>query len=113
MSAPVLAKEEYLGKKIHPVSAIDVRSIEDLLRRLGGASFQGRALSRCLDVLENMVRDQDCKLVMTMAGAMVPGGMEEIVTQFIEHGISDVLVTTGANISHSMVNHADAENQAH
>jgi deoxyhypusine synthase len=106
-------KEEYLQKKISPVSPRDVAGVDDLLRRLGGASFQGRALSRCLDVLENMVRDGDCKLVMTMAGAMVPGGMEEIVTQFIEHGIIDVLVTTGANISHSMVNHADAENQGH
>jgi deoxyhypusine synthase len=107
------SKEEYLQKKITPVSPKDVSGIDDLLRRLGGASFQGRALSRCLDVLENMVRDRECMLVMTMAGAMVPGGMEEVVTQFIEHGIIDVLVTTGANISHSMVNHADPENQGH
>jgi deoxyhypusine synthase len=35
------------------------------------------------------------------------------VTQFIEHGVIDALVSTGANISHSMVNHADPENQGH
>lgn len=107
------SKEEYLRKKISPISPKDVASVEDLLTRLGGCSFQGRALSRCLDVLENMVRDTDCMVVMTLAGAMVPGGMEELVTQFIEHGIIDALVSTGANMSHSMVNHADVENQGH
>ncbi|MBC8145278.1 MAG: deoxyhypusine synthase family protein [bacterium] len=106
-------KEEYLRKKIAPLSPRDVDSVDDLLRRLGGCSFQGRALSRCLDVLENMVSDPECIVVMTLAGAMVPGGMEEVVTQLIEHGVIDALVSTGANISHSMVNHADAENQGH
>jgi len=107
------SKEEYLERKIAPISPRDISGIDDLLRRLGGCSFQGRALSRCLDVLENMARDEQCIIVMTLAGAMVPGGMEEVVTQFIEHGIIDALVSTGANISHSMVNHADAENQGH
>lgn len=107
------SKEEYLQKKIAPISPRDVTGFDDLLRRLGGCSFQGRSLSRCLDVLENMVRDEECLTVMTLAGAMVPGGMEELITQFIEYGVIDVLVSTGANISHSMVNHADAENQGH
>ncbi|MBS1911990.1 MAG: deoxyhypusine synthase family protein [Bacteroidetes bacterium] len=106
-------KEEYLQKKIAPISPRDISSIDDLLRRMGGCSFQGRALSRCLDVLENMVRDTECMIVMTLAGAMVPGGMEELVTQLIEHDIIQALVSTGANISHSMVNHADDENQGH
>lgn len=106
-------KEEYLQKKIVPISPRDVVNIDDLLRQLGGCSFQGRALSRCLDVFENMVRDEECLLVMTLAGAMVPGGMEELVTQLIEHRVIDALVSTGANISHSMVNHADDENQGH
>ncbi|MCE7934870.1 MAG: hypothetical protein DYG96_09790 [Chlorobi bacterium CHB2] len=106
-------REEYLQKKIAPVSPKDVAGVNDLLERLGGCSFQGRALSRCLDVLEHMVRDEECMVIMTLAGAMVPGGMEEVVTQFIEHGIIDALVSTGANMSHSMVNHADPENQGH
>lgn len=106
-------KEEYLQKKIAPLSPRDISGVDALLRSLGGCSFQGRALSRCLDVLENMARDSECLIVMTLAGAMVPGGMEEVVTQLIEHRVIDVLVSTGANISHSMVNHADEENQGH
>jgi deoxyhypusine synthase len=108
-----LGKEEYLRRKIAPISPRDIGSVDELLRMLGGCSFQGRALSRCLDVLENMVRDEGCLVVMTLAGAMVPGGMEETITQLIEEGVIDCLVSTGANISHSMVNHADAENQGH
>ncbi len=113
MSEARLSKQDYLQKKITPISPREVGSVNDLLTKLGGCSFQGRALSRCLDVLENMVRDDGCMVVMTLAGAMVPGGMEEVVTQLIEHKAIDALVSTGANISHSMVNHADGENQGH
>ncbi len=113
MSTPRYSKEEYLGRKIAPLSPKDMHRVDDLLRALGGCSFQGRALSRCLDVLENMVRDDECLIVMTLAGAMVPGGMEEVITQLIERKVIDALVSTGANISHSMVNHADPENQGH
>lgn len=108
-----LTKDDYLQTRISPVSPRDAGSVNDLLTALGGCSFQGRALSRCLDVLENMARDKSCMMVMTLSGAMVPGGMEETITQLIEEGIIDVLVTTGANISHSMVNHADDLNQGH
>lgn len=108
-----MTKEEYLARRIEPIAPRGLSSVDEVLRALGGCSFQGRALSRCLDVLENMARDTDCMTVMTMAGAMVPGGMEETVTQLIEEGIIDALVTTGANISHSMVNHADERNQGH
>ena len=98
-----LGKEEYLQTKIAPLSPRNITSVSGLLTALGGCSFQGRALSRCLDVLENMAKDEECMTIMTLAGAMVPGGMEETVTQLIEEGIIDALVTTGANISHSMI----------
>ena len=113
MTNKTTAKSDYLQTRISPISPRNVGSVNDLLTALGGCSFQGRALSRCLDVLENMVRDEDCMVVMTLAGAMVPGGMEETITQLIEHKLIDGLVTTGANISHSMVNHADEQNQGH
>lgn len=108
-----MTKEEYLQKRIAPIAPREVGSVNDLLTALGGCSFQGRALSRSLDVLENMARNDECMVVMTLAGAMVPGGMEETITELIEEGIINVLVTTGANISHSMVNHADELNQGH
>lgn len=113
MSGGPLTKEEYLGRRITPISPRETASIDDFLRRLGGCSFQGRALSRCLDVLEAMASDDDCLVVMTLAGAMVPAGMEQTIVELIEEGVIDVLVTTGANISHSMVNHADPQNQGH
>ncbi len=106
-------KGDYLKRRIEPISPRDTTSVEDLLRRLGGCSFQGRSLSRCLDVLHNMATDSDCMVVMTLAGAMVPGGMEETIVQLFEEGVIQALVTTGANVSHSMVNHADEENQGH
>lgn len=108
-----ITKEEYLGRRIEPISPRETTSVSDLLERLGGCSFQGRALSRCLDVLYTMTTRDECMTVMTLAGAMVPGGMEETISQLIEEGVIQALVTTGANVSHSMVNHADEENQGH
>jgi deoxyhypusine synthase len=40
---------------------------------------------------------------MTLSGAMVPAGMGDLICTLMENNIIDVLVTTGANIVHDLV----------
>ena len=79
---------------------------------LGRCSFQGRALARALDVWETMCRDAECLRVMSLAGAMVPAGMGLVVVRLIEAGLVDVLVPTGAALSHDLCNLVGAGAQA-
>lgn len=95
--------ERYLVEKIRPFDPSKAKTVEDALVALQGCSFQGRNLGHALEVLTKMVEDK-CFRVLTLAGAMIPAGMEEIVCQLVEKGIVHAIVSTGANIIHSIIN---------
>ncbi|UYP45775.1 putative deoxyhypusine synthase [Candidatus Lokiarchaeum ossiferum] len=104
-----------LRSKVEPFDPKKVKTVQDAFEALSHTSFQGRNLGKALDVMFQMVQEESCLKVLTLSGAMVPAGMEEIVCQLIEHHIIDAVVTTGANIIHSIVNSFDPtpEHQAH
>jgi len=95
---------KFRENKVRPLDPRGLTSIDDLCRALAGCGFQGRKLSRSADVWEAMCRDGDCVKILTLAGAMVPAGMGEVVMRLIEARAVDVVVSTGANITHDYVN---------
>lgn len=104
---------DFLAEKIAPLDPLKTRSVRDLLAALGHCSFQGRALSRALEVWEAMCRDGECLRVLSLAGAMVPAGMGLIVIRLFEAGLVDVLIPTGAALSHDLCNIVAPDAQAH
>ncbi len=93
----------------HPILPLDpsaVTTVDDTLRAMGGCSFQARQLSMAVDVLEAVVQDEDAVSVLALSGAMVPAGMGLVIERLMERGVVDVLVTTGANLSHDLVDAA-------
>ncbi|MFX1409314.1 MAG: deoxyhypusine synthase family protein [Promethearchaeota archaeon] len=96
-------KEEYLIKKITPFDVKKVKNIDDLLISLKECGFQGRNLGQALDLLYKMVTDDNILTVLALSGAMVPAGMGDLICVLIENKLIDVLVTTGANTIHDLV----------
>ncbi len=90
-------------KKIKQIELTDVKSIGDLLKEFSSAAFNAGQLSYALDVLEEMVRNQGCTVFLGLAGAMVPAGLRHVISDMIKDGFLDVLVTTGANVTHDLV----------
>jgi deoxyhypusine synthase len=90
----------------HPVEKIRVRrlkSANDYLSAYSRLSFQARKLGQVLDVLERMARDEGCLRVMTLAGALIPAGLGGVICDLIEAGVVNCLVSTGANVTHDLV----------
>jgi len=96
-------KEEYLIDKITPFNVRKVKKVEDLLISLKKCGFQGRNLGKALDILYKMVSDDNILTVLALSGAMVPAGMGDLICVLIENKLIDVLVTTGANTIHDLV----------
>lgn len=96
-------KDDYLVKKISPLDPKKVKNIDELLTALKSCGFQGRNLGRALDILEEMVSNKKILTVMTLSGALVPAGMAELICALIEHNLIDVIVSTGANTIHDLV----------
>ncbi|MFW9950192.1 MAG: deoxyhypusine synthase family protein [Candidatus Thorarchaeota archaeon] len=98
-----MPNDDFLKEKISPFNVYQIKSVEDVLKSLKYCGFQGRNLGKALDVLYNMVSSSDILTVLTLSGAMVPAGMGEIICALIENNLIDVIVSTGANIIHDLV----------
>ena len=99
--------------KLIPLSPLDlgkIKSIDDLVRAMAKTAFTGRQLGEAADVLETMARDQDCFVVMTLAGAMTVAKQGLVVTELIDRGIVNAIVSTGALMAHGLV---EATGRAH
>ena len=87
-----------------------VHSIDGLVRAMAKTAFTGRQLGEAADVLEAMALDEDAFIVMTLAGAMTVAKQGLIVTELIDRGIVNAIVSTGALMAHGLV---EATGRAH
>lgn len=88
-----------------PMHSLDVTSkggLPDLLGAMSQTALGGRALGEAFDVLLTMVRDPECKVVLTMSGAMTSAKMGKILCDMIDRGMIDMLVSTGALMAHGL-----------
>jgi deoxyhypusine synthase len=79
-----------------------VTSFASLLRAMSKTAFSGRALGEALDVTLAMVRDPDCKVVLTLSGAMTIAKMGKVISKMIDTGMVQAVVSTGALMAHGM-----------
>jgi deoxyhypusine synthase len=91
---------------LEPLTPLDLstcHTFSDLLRQMRGTAFAGRQLGEAADVLETMVRDPDCLVVGTFSGAMTVAKQGLVICDMIDHGLIDVVVSTGALMAHGLV----------
>jgi deoxyhypusine synthase len=88
-----------------PLESLDldkVTSFASLLRAMSKTAFSGRSLGEALDVTLAMVRDPDCKVVLTLSGAMTIAKMGKVISKMIETGMVQAVVSTGALMAHGL-----------
>ena len=78
-------------------------SVGDLVEGYGDAGIGAAAVHEAAGVYTEMLEDDDCAVFLSLAGAMVPAGMREVVAGLIREGHVDALVTTGANLTHDAI----------
>ncbi len=95
-----------VSDRLRPIFPIDLAkcgTIDALVRGMGETAFTGRQVGDAADVLEAMARDQDCFVVMTLAGALTVGKMGLIFCDLVDAGIVKAIVSTGALMAHGLV----------
>src|SRR5438477_7025781 len=92
--------------KLSPVFPLDLskaKNISELVRGMADTAFTGRQLGEAVDVLEAMARDQECFVVMTLAGAMTVAKQGLVICDLIDRGLINAVVSTGALMAHGLV----------
>jgi deoxyhypusine synthase len=95
--------KDYTPKPVEKIRVRRLKSANDYLTAFRSISFQARKLGHALDVLERMARDEGCLRIMTLAGALIPAGMGGVIGDLMEAGVVDCLISTGANVTHDLI----------
>jgi deoxyhypusine synthase len=78
-------------------------TVSQLVDSFSGCAFGAGRLSKAANIYLEMVNDRECTKFFGLAGAMVPAGMRRIVSDLIRDRDIDILVTTGANLVHDII----------
>ncbi|HUG18931.1 MAG TPA: deoxyhypusine synthase family protein [Planctomycetaceae bacterium] len=100
-------RELHDGRKdgLLPLESLDLGSIgsfRDLLRAMSKTAFAGRNLGEAFNVMLEMIRDSDARVVMTITGAMTVAKQGKIVCDLIDRGIVHAVIATGALMAHGL-----------
>jgi deoxyhypusine synthase len=89
-------------KKVKQFNLTPKTNIIELINSLKDTGFNAKRLALACDIYKKMIEDSKCVKFFGLAGALVPAGMQRIIYDFIEEDFIDVLVTTGANLTHDL-----------
>lgn len=90
---------------LQPLKSLEldkVDSFAQLLRAMQKTAFGGRQLGDAFDILTEMMRDADCRVVLTISGAMTVAKQGHIFCELIDRGLVDAVIATGALIAHGL-----------
>lgn len=90
-------------KTVNHIKINGAMSVNELVKQMDGSGVLGAGrLGKSVNICEAMIKDRDCRVFLGIAGPLVPGGMREIIIGLIESKWVDVVVTTGATLTHDL-----------
>jgi len=83
-----------------PIRHIDIRehNVVPLVDAMQFMAYSSRDLARAASIYERMLRDQDCGVILCLAGSLISAGLKQIFVDLIRNNMVDAIVSTGANI---------------
>ena len=99
-----MKREDFLREPVVPMKLKTKMTVNQLIQELSNSGcFGAGRLSSACDIFERMVRDEQCTIFLAVAGAMVPAGLRAVIADLIRKKLIDVLVSTGANMVHDLI----------
>ena len=91
-------------KRVRQIRIKKNMSVNPLVKEMSGSGVMGAGrIAKAADIMEAMIKDSQCRVFLGIAGALVPGGMKQIIIDMLKKGWVDVIVTTGATLTHDLV----------
>jgi len=79
----------------YDIKAVNVVPIIDMMEK---TAFQARNLARAAKIVDEMIADKECGIILTLAGSLISAGQKEIILDMMRSNMVDAIVSTGANI---------------
>jgi len=96
------AKELEGLREVKGVRIVEPMRVDALVAGLRTCAFGAGRLAKAVDIYEEMLKEETTKFI-GIAGALVPAGMRSILAEMIRERYVDIVVTTGANLVHDIL----------
>ncbi len=90
-------KKQYLKDTIQHID-ITKHNVVPLVDAMGHMAFQARNLNRAANIYKMMLADNDCAVILCLAGSLISAGLKKVVVDLLKNNMVDAIVSTGANI---------------
>ncbi len=92
-----MKKQDLLKQTIEhiDIKSFDSAPIIDSMRKM---SFTSRETAGAADILQRMINDRDCTIILTLAGSTSAGGCMQVYVDMVKNNMIDAIVATGASI---------------
>ena len=90
-------KKDLLSKEIEhiDITSFDARKIISSMKKM---SFVSRETANAASIFNEMVKDKDCTIFLTLAGSTSAAGCMHIYRDMVKYNMVDAIVATGASI---------------
>ncbi len=91
------SKKDFLKK---PVEHIDITSFDSrkIISSMKKMSFVSRETGNAADIFNQMLKDKNCTIFLTLAGSTSAAGCMNIYRDMVKYNMVDAIVATGASI---------------
>ena len=89
------------------VKQLDVKKdmkVSELIEQFDQSGVLGSGrVARASNILCDMIKDEEMSVFMSLGGPLIPGGLRNIVTDMIRNKHVNLIISSGANITHDML----------
>ena len=91
------SKKDFLSKEVEhiDITSFDARKIISSMEKM---SFVSRETANAANIFNQMIKDENCTIFLTLAGSTSAGGCMHIYRDMIKYNMVDAVVATGASI---------------
>jgi len=91
------SKKDFLS---NPVEHIDITSFDSrkIISSMKKMSFVSRETANAADIINEMIKDKNCTIFLTLAGSTSAAGCMHIYRDMVKYNMVDAIVATGASI---------------
>tara|TARA_Y100000590_G_scaffold414779_1_gene511954 strand:+ start:19 stop:1062 length:1044 start_codon:yes stop_codon:yes gene_type:complete len=90
-------KKDLLSKEVEhiDITSFDARKIISSMKKM---SFVSRETANAASIFNEMIKDKDCTIFLTLAGSTSAAGCMHIYRDMVKYNMVDAIVATGASI---------------
>ena len=91
------SKKDFLSKEVEhiDITSFDARKIISSMEKM---SFVSREIANAANIFNDMIKDKDCTIFLTLAGSTSAAGCMHIYRDMVKYNMVDAIIATGASI---------------